>query len=239
MKERDFIAEAITEHWGERCDTFDAECPTCLAWKQYDLRASLRTEPAAWRFEWEDPEEGWVQGVTLGRPIPYESIRSVEPLYLHPASGEPVAWQRYSNKLGWTIVDATYARGLKDSGVAVRPLYASPPAPTSEGVAIKPLEWVSEPPYLVARVSNGHYAIEKWDGHNRFDLIGSFITIRGAFTAREDAKAAAQSDYEARIRSALLPAPTREEVLEAMRRDAASVPNYKDPIDRALKGAAK
>jgi hypothetical protein len=30
------LAEAITEHWGKRCDDFDETCPCCQAWRQYD-----------------------------------------------------------------------------------------------------------------------------------------------------------------------------------------------------------
>lgn len=38
----DKIKEAITEHWGERCDDFDADCVCCQAWKEWDdLQAEL------------------------------------------------------------------------------------------------------------------------------------------------------------------------------------------------------
>lgn len=39
--------------------------------------------------------------------------------------GEPAAWQRYSDRLGWTIVDAEYAKHLAANGETVRPLYAA------------------------------------------------------------------------------------------------------------------
>lgn len=55
----DLIAEALTEHWGPRCETKDTDdfpemagktegrCPCCLAWEQYDsLRAALTDERA-------------------------------------------------------------------------------------------------------------------------------------------------------------------------------------------------
>ncbi len=32
----DYIAEAITEAFGERCPEFAAGCHCCEAWKQYD-----------------------------------------------------------------------------------------------------------------------------------------------------------------------------------------------------------
>ena len=34
--ETDLIEEAIIEWWGERCDTYDADCPCCRAWEQLD-----------------------------------------------------------------------------------------------------------------------------------------------------------------------------------------------------------
>lgn len=34
--ENDFIAEAITEQYGERCPDFDPACYCCQAWAQYD-----------------------------------------------------------------------------------------------------------------------------------------------------------------------------------------------------------
>lgn len=51
--ETTMIEEAITEHFGRRCKTTDAEdfpelagkiegrCPVCLAWKQYDALLNL------------------------------------------------------------------------------------------------------------------------------------------------------------------------------------------------------
>ena len=30
------IAEAIEFYWGERCPDYEAGCPICEAWKQYD-----------------------------------------------------------------------------------------------------------------------------------------------------------------------------------------------------------
>ena len=34
--ERDLIAEALRNWWGERCAEFEAGCPNCAAWEQYD-----------------------------------------------------------------------------------------------------------------------------------------------------------------------------------------------------------
>lgn len=40
----DYIAEAITEQFGERCDEFAAGCACCEAWSQYDDLVSLRAQ---------------------------------------------------------------------------------------------------------------------------------------------------------------------------------------------------
>jgi hypothetical protein len=40
----DYIAEAITEQFGERCEEFAAGCACCEAWSQYDDLVSLRAQ---------------------------------------------------------------------------------------------------------------------------------------------------------------------------------------------------
>ena len=30
------VEEAITGHWGERCDEYEQGCPVCDAWHEYD-----------------------------------------------------------------------------------------------------------------------------------------------------------------------------------------------------------
>jgi hypothetical protein len=64
---------------------------------------------------------------------------------------------------------------------------------------VKPLVWGHEAPYQIARVFGGHYSIESWEGG--FDLRGNFINR--SYLTLEAAKAAAQADYEARIRAAI------------------------------------
>ena len=32
----DYITEAITAHWGERCPDYEPQCACCAAWAQYD-----------------------------------------------------------------------------------------------------------------------------------------------------------------------------------------------------------
>lgn len=36
MTKKDYIAEALTAHWGERCADNQPGCPCCDAWAQYD-----------------------------------------------------------------------------------------------------------------------------------------------------------------------------------------------------------
>lgn len=44
-----YIAEAITEAFGERCPDYEPGCHCCEAWKQYDaLAASQEPTPVAW-----------------------------------------------------------------------------------------------------------------------------------------------------------------------------------------------
>lgn len=96
------------------------------------------------------------------------------------------------------VLEATTA---KAEGLNTIPLYAAPPAPS---VAVKALEWKqnsedweiwSAPtilgPYDAMKI------LDKWEvTRNTVGKIGALETI-------EEAKAAAQADYEARIRSAL------------------------------------
>lgn len=44
---KNYIAEAITAHWGERCPDTEPGCPCCDAWAQFDTIVVARTEPTA------------------------------------------------------------------------------------------------------------------------------------------------------------------------------------------------
>lgn len=84
------------------------------------------------------------------------------------------------------------------------------PAPTVSGeVAVKPLEWKTEPTGSMHSAEFYHVNRER----GRFYLYLVNDPVSDHATA-EAAKAAAQADYERRIRSALFPAPSRAEVLE-------------------------
>lgn len=30
------VEQAITEHWGEKCDSYEQGCPVCDAWREYE-----------------------------------------------------------------------------------------------------------------------------------------------------------------------------------------------------------
>jgi hypothetical protein len=112
----------------------------------------------------------------------------------------------------------------------VRADIAASPAPTVSGeVAVKPLEWEDREPYTykgywhkVWRAVNklfGDYRIDySWKvGTQEPDPPTFHVWMSGAgeskFPTLDTAKAAAQAEYEQCIRSALLPAPTRDDVL--------------------------
>lgn len=99
----------------------------------------------------------------------------------------------------------SYTPPIENYAIEVRNrriLYLAPPAPA---VAIKPLEWVDDGEKSRAESSIGDYVVGKV--HNVsgwFCLGGTGWNSTGSF---EKAKAAAQADYEARIRLALVDAP--------------------------------
>lgn len=120
------------------------------------------------------------------------------------------------------------------------------PAPVAAvPVGVKALEWASEPPYSVARPFSGlHYATETvWPEHGKsFDYVMLSGPTVGAkrFASLTDAKAAAQADYEARIRAALIaPAKPAVELVEALKAKIAQIEeerdeatNWSDIVDR-------
>lgn len=92
--------------------------------------------------------------------------------------------------------------------------------------AVKPLEWSSEPPYSVARVFEfkGFYSTERVDA-GVCELRGTFCN--GDYPTAQEAKAAAQADYERRILSALV---------EPVVAPGATTPTCKQPLQVAAEG---
>lgn len=84
------------------------------------------------------------------------------------------------------------------------PAPASPAQPETGGVRVKPLEWRSVGPNFVAETPVGEWTVEYYD-----DDGGGWVAIYndagdvGEHATEAEAKAAAQADYEQRIRSAL------------------------------------
>ena len=35
------VEEAIIGYWGERCSTFESECPVCQAWVEFEIKTAL------------------------------------------------------------------------------------------------------------------------------------------------------------------------------------------------------
>lgn len=152
-----------------------------------------------------------------------------ELLALRSSTPEPVAWTNAANLAQLEEHGSLYFACMNHQNTAEWniPLYASPPHPSrtreAEGVAVKPLEWASEPPYSVARVPNLRlfYSTEAVWTERKFhyvELSGGFAS--GRFDTVAEAKAAAQADYEQRIRSALASPDTvgveiTEEMVEA------------------------
>lgn len=154
--------------------------------RAYLSHASLRTEPVA--------EPAWASGA---KAIVREAHASVTT----PLAPTSEAVDPYRNSKPGESWNAAY-----------------PVVP----VAVKPLEWKkknSRREDWIADSAVGRY--EAGLVHSSFVAMLRIVTGNmpedikvGSGLGLEAAKAAAQADYEARIRSALLPAPAREEVLE-------------------------
>jgi len=54
----DAIAEAIREHWGEKCGEFEPECPTCQVWAEFAELSRLSALVAGWRPMDSAPKDG-------------------------------------------------------------------------------------------------------------------------------------------------------------------------------------
>jgi hypothetical protein len=130
--------------------------------------------------------------------------------------GEPVAWRWQFEDSPWSFGSEkpNFQRRIGSEGMSpdrMEPLYASPPAPA---VAFKPLVWrtVDDGRYSGGirpgsyRAENYSIALDAAGGYQLDD--GRFTFMRTTFADLEAAKAAAQADYEQRIRLALVePAP--------------------------------
>lgn len=128
---------------------------------------------------------------------------------LHGQQSEAVAWRyrgHFNGKaLPWQMTDQQWlADRQRDRDEEVEPLYTHP-LPTEAApvaVSVKPLQWTDG----VARTRFGSaYAVHQ-QADGMFIAVGCGSFVGGTHPTREAAKAAARADYEARIRSAIIPA---------------------------------
>ena len=87
-------------------------------------------------------------------------------------------------------------------------------APAPAGVTVKPLVWGYHPAGTIAAPPTGHAYIIDTRMKGRVYSVKGFKPER-EFGSLDEAKAAAQTDYEARIMAALEPAPAGVTVQEA------------------------
>ena len=60
----DYIAEAITAHWGERCPDYEPQCACCAAWAQYDTLKACVAIPEGWRCVPTEPTPAMLRNAT-------------------------------------------------------------------------------------------------------------------------------------------------------------------------------
>ena len=60
----DYIAEAITAHWGERCPDYEPTCTCCAAWAQYDALKARVVVPEGWRCIPVEPTPAMLRNAT-------------------------------------------------------------------------------------------------------------------------------------------------------------------------------
>jgi hypothetical protein len=124
-------------------------------------------------------------------------------------------------------------------------------APSPAGVTIKPLVWEYHPAGAIAAPPTGHAYIIDTRMKGRVYSLKGFNPAR-EFGSMDEAKAAAQADYEARIMAAMEPAPcdcgsTQKssfdnscadcggELYQAAKRDAEEAEAYAAALEAALK----
>lgn len=66
----DYIAEAITAHWGERRPDYEPRCACCAAWAQYDALKARIAVPDGWKCAPRKPTDQMKAAVrTAGGPV--------------------------------------------------------------------------------------------------------------------------------------------------------------------------
>lgn len=108
---------------------------------------------------------------------------------------------------------------IPEARAAIEAYLASLPVGAGEPVAVKPLEWKNHSDGIVyAQSSSGlRYRLQNIKDYGWCNSAAGMGNL-GPFDSLDAAKISAQSDYEARIRSALAPVslPTEEEIVVTM-----------------------
>ena len=165
ITDAEFLAEAFTEAWGERCPDYVGDCACCAAWKRFDrLSAALaagapgrlpESELLAERDRFIVSKGLWPEFVaTLPPGAPAPSALVAEP-------GEPVAWeQRHRENSGeWSKWYPTSKKAFDligtepDGSLQARPLYAAPPA-RQDGALREALEAIERVRECIRRCPN-------------------------------------------------------------------------------------
>lgn len=137
--------------------------------------------------------DGWIEG----------ALRAALEVALSASDAEPVAW-RYGYKDGEVVawIGVEFFNPARGENIVAEPLYAAPPA-----VAVKALEWVDVSGGCIAHTPFGT-CDARFNMHGtdtrQYEMIPAGGTLPVSFhDSLEAAKAAAQADYEARVRAAL------------------------------------
>lgn len=152
--------------------------------------------------------------------VPERAVETVRSLIARAEKAEAFSaslqakFDRISNVCrGYDIEGLSMVETIDAIDQITRAILSAHPAQSDvkTGVAVKALEWLSEPPYSVARVPQLalHYATEcVWsEGKFLYCILSGASFFNQSFETLAEAKAAAQTDYERRILAALSPAP--------------------------------
>lgn len=130
----------------------------------------------------------------------FEAVRSI--IYKH-----------VSSEVDTHFIDRIHLVGVPDAAAEIAALALSP-SPVSEGVMVKALEWTEWGGGCRVSTIIGTYQV-KHDGDEPEEWSlrrdNRFFTGCGFFSTEQVAKAAAQADFETRIRSALVASPNPAE----------------------------
>lgn len=185
--------------------------------------AAQEAEPVAWRWRWNGGDEPDIWAYRED-PIESDQHRTIQPLYAHPPApvvlGEELEWalcnaeaaisgySHLAKNVQYNLAVPINVGQLRDMIAALR---AQQPAAPVSGVTVKPLVWEEEAgrSYRQANCIFGQYQISWLVEFECWQLSRPHMAGRewrdgfSRHSSKDDAKAAAQADYEDRILSAL------------------------------------